>query len=66
MADFDKARVYAILMEKDSMYYYLNKTILKEALYYINGNNYFNPYRKEERFKTFLKKNYLPLTHWNE
>jgi len=61
-----KAFVYAALNEKDSMYYYLEKM---DNLYRIrapNGRREFDPYRKEERFKAFLRKNYFPLTHWNE
>ena len=66
LANFEKARVFAILRERDSMYYYINK---EKDIYKIrNFNSYFevDPYRKEERFKTLLKKHYLPLTHWNE
>ena len=61
-----KAFVYAALNEKDSMYHYLEK---KHDLYRprdINGRREFDPYRKEERYKAFLRKNYLPITHWNE
>jgi TolB-like protein/Tfp pilus assembly protein PilF len=63
--DHQKAIVYALLKEKDSMYHYLNKCVIRVALNDINGNNAFNPYRKEERYKAFLKKNYLPITEWN-
>ena len=66
LANFEKARVFAILRERDSMYYYINK---EKDIYKIRKfNSYFevDPYRKEERFKTLLKKHYLPLTHWNE
>ena len=57
----DKARVYAILKEKDSMYYYLNKiTSIFRALE-LNGENEFNPYRNEPKFKAYLKKHYLPV-----
>jgi len=38
----------------------------KFAAKFNNGWMEFDPWRKEERFKTFLKKNYLPLTHWNK
>ncbi|MBT8289011.1 MAG: hypothetical protein HKN00_13760 [Flavobacteriaceae bacterium] len=63
---YQKAIVYAVLKEKDSMYHYLNRSTRYYALNDINGNNAFNPYRKEERFKAFLRKNYLPITHLNE
>ena len=58
--------MFAILKERDSMYYYINK---EKDIYNIREfNSYFevDPYRKEERFKALLKKHYLPLTHWNE
>jgi len=59
-----KAFVHAILKERDSMYYYLEKEDINYKL--VNSSFEFDPYRKEERFKSFLKKNYLPLTQWNE
>jgi TolB-like protein/Tfp pilus assembly protein PilF len=65
-SDNTKVFVYAILKEKDSMYHFLEKII---SIYGINGPNSrreFDPYRKEERYKALLKKNYLPITHWNE
>jgi len=63
---FEKAIVFAILKERDSMYYYIDK---EKDIFYIQEFNAFNevdPYRKEERYKAFLKNNYLPITHWNE
>jgi TolB-like protein len=66
LANYEKARVFAILKEKDSMYHYINK---EKDIYRIREfNSYFevDPYRREERYKAFLKKNYLPITHWNE
>ena len=33
---------------------------------FVNSRREFDPYRKEERYKDFLKRNYLPITHWNE
>ncbi len=61
-----KAVIFASLKQKDSMYFYLDKIDNKFAAKYTNGVLEFNPYRKEERFKAFLRKNYLPITHWNE
>jgi len=64
--NYYKAFVYAALKEKDSMYYYLENS---NDLLYIrgpNGRREFDPYRKEERFKAFLRKNYFPITNWNE
>ena len=66
LANYEKARVFAILKERDSMYYYINK---EQDIYNIREfNSYFevDPYRKEESYKKLLKKHYLPLTHWNE
>ncbi len=63
---YDKARVFAVLKERDSMYHYMNKESEIENILELNGAVEVNPYRKEERYKAFLKKNYLPLTHWNE
>ncbi len=61
-----KAWVFAILKERDSMYYYLDKTTAYDQNISLNFEPEFDPYRKEERYKAFLKKNYLPITHWNE
>jgi len=61
-----KAKVYAILKERDSMYYYLNKRNHIIGIRGPNNQREFDPYRKEERYKAFLRKNYLPITHWNE
>ncbi len=66
LANFEKARVFAILEERDSMYYYINKEKNIYKIRYFNSYFEVDPYRKEERFKALLKKNYLPLTHWNE
>jgi TolB-like protein/AraC-like DNA-binding protein/Tfp pilus assembly protein PilF len=61
-----KASIYAILKERDSMYYYMGKMHNADGIRGPNSRREFDPYRKEERFKALLKKNYLPLTHWNE
>lgn len=55
----DKAFGFAILKERDSMYFYLNKDDINSEL--INSRFEFDPYRKEERYKAFMKKNNLPL-----
>jgi tetratricopeptide (TPR) repeat protein len=60
------AEVFANLKERDSMYYYMNKIPRNIDALNLNMDPVFDPYRKEERYKAFLKKNYLPLTHWNE
>jgi len=64
--NIDKAIVFAIMKEKDSMYHYLEKLRPIEDFFEPNSRFEFDPYRKEERFKALLKKHYLPLTHWNE
>jgi len=48
------------------MYYYLNKRNHIIGIRGPNSQREFDPYRKEERYKAFLRKNYLPITHWNE
>jgi TolB-like protein len=64
---FQKAIVFAILKERDSMYFYINKEKNIYNILEFNGSIEVDPYRKEERYKAFLKKNYLPLlTTWNE
>jgi len=60
------ASVYANLKERDSMYHYMNSISKITDALSVNYKREFDPYRKEERYKAFLKKNYLPLTHWNE
>ncbi|NNF76247.1 MAG: tetratricopeptide repeat protein, partial [Flavobacteriaceae bacterium] len=64
-----KVIVFAILKEKDSMYYYLEKFYNNPYGHSLMGPNSrpeFDPYRKEDRFKALLKKQYLPITHLNE
>ena len=63
---YEKAIVFAILKEKDSMYYYMDKEEEIENIFRINGSIEVDPYRKEERYKALLKKNYLPLSHLNK
>ena len=67
MANSRKAFVFTILKERDSMYHYLDriKRVHIDSKW-VNGRSEFDPYRKEERYKEFLRKNYLPITHWNE
>ena len=63
---YQKAIVFAVLKERDSMYHYMNKESDIWRIIEINGSIEVDAYRKEDRYKAFLKKNYLPLTHWNE
>lgn len=57
-----KTFVYAILKERDSMYYYLEKTKTDFNMRNVNGRREFDPYRKEERFKAILRKHYFPVS----
>lgn len=66
LINVDKAFIFAILNEKDSMYFYMEGEKDIFHIKHINSRFEFDPYRKEERYKAFLKKNYLPITHWNE
>ena len=56
-----RAILHAALKERDSMYYYLEKARLDGWLPWFNSRSEFDPYRKEERFKAFLRENYLPV-----
>lgn len=58
----DKAEVYAILGNRDSLYASLEKVIHHPRALGLNGNDEFNPYRNDKEFKAFQKKNYLPTT----
>lgn len=66
MNDIYKASVFAILKEKDSMYYYLENEENSYQIREFNSLGEADPYRKEERYKRLLEKNYLPITHLNE
>ena len=48
------------------MYYYIDKEASIFKILEFNGYNELDPYRKEERYKAYLRKNYLPITNWNE
>ncbi len=61
-----KVMAFAILKEKDSMYYYMDKEDKIEDILKINGSVELDAYRKEDRYIAFLKKNYLPITQWNK
>jgi len=64
ISNTDKAFIYAILKESDSMYHYLEQKDIEFR--FVNSRREFDPYRKEEQFIAFLRRNYLPITHWNE
>jgi hypothetical protein len=59
---YQKAMVFAILKERDSMYYYVDKEKDIYNVFKFNGAVEVDAYRKEDRYKAFLKKNYLPIT----
>jgi tetratricopeptide (TPR) repeat protein len=64
ISNTDKAFIFAILKERDSMYHYLVQKDIEFR--FVNSRREFNPYRKDEQYIAFLKRNYLPITHWNE
>ena len=58
----NRAILHAVLEDRDSMYYYLENTKFDyNYALYANARSEFDPYRKEARFKTFLRTNYLPV-----
>ena len=57
----EKALIFAILKEKDSMYFYLDKIESPTRARSVNNYPEFNPYRNEEKFKAYLKEHYLPV-----
>lgn len=57
-----RSMFFAIQKNKDSMYYYLNKISKPSSALSINQYPEFDEFRKEPRFKEFLKKHYLPIT----
>ena len=62
----DKATVYAILGNRDSLYASLDKVISHMRALEINGYDEFNPYRNDKQFKAFQKRNYLPISSVNK
>ncbi len=66
LSDLSKSLVFAILENRDSMYYYINKEEDIDNRNAFNSRREVDPYRKEARYIAYLKKNYLPITHWNE
>ena len=53
--------LYAVLKDKDSMYYYLESLLEANRAKWVHGRREMDPYRNEERYKAFLKKWYLPV-----
>ena len=57
-----RAILYAVLKDRDSMYFYLeNIKGNYKWVRIVNSRSEFDPYRKEERFNAFLRENYLPV-----
>lgn len=56
----DMAIYYAIKGIRDSMYYSLSK-VKKKYAGLINSRFEFDPYRKEEQYRNFLRNNYIPV-----
>ncbi len=55
----NSAFAFAILIKRDSMYYYLNQTDVNPVL--VNSRREFDPYRNEDRYKAFLKRSNYPI-----
>ena len=58
----NKSMIFAIQKNRDSMYYYMNKLITPGSATGVNIYPEFDMFRKEPRFKEFLKYNFLPIT----
>ena len=58
--DKHKAFIHAALKDTDSMYFYLNR-IEGHRILEVNGSPDFDPYRNEARYKSILRKNYIPV-----
>ncbi len=57
----NRAILHAVLKDRDSMYYYLENSRFDDYELEANGRREFDPYRNEERYKAFLRMNYLPV-----
>jgi hypothetical protein len=57
----NRAILHAVLKDRDSMYYYLEQSQFDDHVLIANGRREFDPYRNEERYKDFLRMNYLPV-----
>ena len=60
VSNSNKALVFAMLKERDSLYFYLNKLTPAQALF-PNCRPELDPYRKETKYIEFLKKNKFPI-----
>jgi TolB-like protein/Tfp pilus assembly protein PilF len=58
----NKALVFAILKQRDSMYHYLNKEDITDIeAQFPNSRPEMDPYRKEPQYIEFLKKHHFPI-----
>lgn len=57
----NKATIHAALKDRDSMYFYLENVYGDQSIQNVSCRIEFDPYRHEDRFKAFLRKNYLPV-----
>ena len=57
----NRAIVHAVLKDRDSMYYYLEHMKYDDFVLFANRRTEFDPYRNEERYKAYLRMNYLPV-----
>ena len=60
VANNNKSIIFAVLKQRDSMYYYLDQLSLIDAQL-PNSRPELDPYRKEPQYIEFLKKNYFPV-----
>ena len=58
----ERATVQAVLKNRDSMYYFLERAKLENFIRWANSRKEFDPYRNEERFKAVLRENYIPVS----
>jgi len=56
-----KAGKFALLKQRDSMYYFLDRLVDFDVLLAANSNICYDIYRHEPRYKAFLRKKYLPV-----
>jgi TolB-like protein/tetratricopeptide (TPR) repeat protein len=62
LTNINKAMIYAILKERDSMYYYLNhEDNSPVSVRFPNSRHELDPYRKEPRYLEILNKNKFPV-----
>ncbi|NND52224.1 MAG: hypothetical protein HKN54_07450 [Flavobacteriaceae bacterium] len=58
---FDRAKLFALIGNRDSLYYYLHHPLM-EAWLVVNSNPTMDPYRDEPEYKAFQEKYFLKST----